>query len=130
MILLILDQPTQVYYPVERDAGGSLDVLEDADCAAVKRLFRWLADRVEELSGSLQVVVMDQAELGEPWFDAAVVERWRDGDALIPGDWIVADRPGCGAGDAATGSPRLRATAFSNHEDSGPVRFHPPAFGT
>jgi hypothetical protein len=37
---------------------------------------------------------MDHAELGEPWFDATEVQRWMDGNALIPGDWIVADRPG------------------------------------
>lgn len=90
---LILDQPTQVYYPVERDAGGSLDVLEDADRAAVKRLFRWLADRVEELKGSLQVIVTDHAEVGESWFDAAVVERWRDGNALVPQEWITNRQP-------------------------------------
>jgi hypothetical protein len=42
---LILDQPTQVYYPAERDAGGSLDVLKDADRGGVVRIFRWLKAR-------------------------------------------------------------------------------------
>ncbi|MBX9582549.1 MAG: DUF3732 domain-containing protein, partial [Gemmataceae bacterium] len=84
---LILDQPTQVYYPADRDAAGSLAVLDDADRGWVVRLFRWVHDRVAELKGQLQVIVTDHAVVGEPWFAEAVVERWRDGNALVPREW-------------------------------------------
>jgi hypothetical protein len=84
---VILDQPTQVYYPADRDATGSLAVLGDADRDWVVRLFRWVHDRVAELKGQLQVIVTDHAVVGEPWFAEAIVERWRDGTALVPADW-------------------------------------------
>jgi hypothetical protein len=84
---LILDQPTQVYYPSDKDAEGSLNVLGDSDRAWVIRLFRWINERLAELKGGLQVIVTDHAEVDEPWFGEAVVERWRNGKALVPADW-------------------------------------------
>lgn len=84
---LILDQPTQVYYPRDQDAGGSLAVLSDTDREWVIRLFEWLNARVAELDGQFQVIVTDHAEVDAPWFAETVVERWRGGAALVPGDW-------------------------------------------
>jgi hypothetical protein len=84
---LILDQPTQVYYPTDKDAEGSLSVLGDSDRAWVVRLFDWINQRVAELQGRLQVIVTDHAEVDEPWFGQAVVERWRSGKALVPVGW-------------------------------------------
>jgi hypothetical protein len=84
---LVLDQPTQVYYPRDQDAGGSLAVLNDTDREWVVKMFEWLRDRVAELGGALQVIVTDHVEIDAPWFASAIVERWRDGDALVPGDW-------------------------------------------
>jgi hypothetical protein len=90
---LILDQPTQVYYPSERDESGSLDNLKDTDRDGVIRIFRWLRDRVSEMGGSFQVIVTDHAEVKDDWFKDAVVERWRGGKALVPQSWS-ADRAG------------------------------------
>lgn len=84
---LILDQPTQVYYPRDQDAGGSLAVLNDTDREWVVKMFEWLRDRVAELRGQLQVIVTDHVEIDAPWFAAAIAERWRDGAALVPADW-------------------------------------------
>ncbi len=84
---LMLDQPSQVYYPTDKDAEGSLAVLGDSDRDWVIRLFRWINDRVGELRGGLQVIVTDHAEVAEPWFARSVVERWRSGKALVPSDW-------------------------------------------
>lgn len=84
---LILDQPTQVYYPRDQDAGGSLAVLNDTDRTWVIKLFEWLNARVAELDGQLQVIVTDHAEVDASWFADTVVERWRDGAALVPADW-------------------------------------------
>lgn len=86
---LMLDQPTQVYYPTEQDAEGSLEGLGDSDRRWVVRLFKWINERVVELKGGLQVIVTDHAEVCEPWFGEAVVERWRHGDALVPTTWPV-----------------------------------------
>src|SRR5262249_19832921 len=84
---LILDQPTQVYYPKERDAGGSLEGLKDTDRDGVIRIFRWLKMRVEEMKGHFQVIVTDHAEVKEVWFADVIVERWRGGKALVPQSW-------------------------------------------
>jgi hypothetical protein len=85
---IIFDQPSQAHYPPERDAEGSLDGLRDEDQQAVLKLFQLLADAARELAPHLQIIVLDHADLKRPWFDEAVVERWRDGRKLIPESWI------------------------------------------
>jgi hypothetical protein len=88
---LILDQPTQVYYPPERDAEGSLSGLRDEDQEAVRRIYDVLMDFAESLAPHLQVIVTDHADLGGNRFRAAVVERWRGDQKLVPPDWPVAE---------------------------------------
>jgi hypothetical protein len=84
---IIFDQPSQAHYPPERDAEGSLDVLEDEDKTAVFQLFRLVSTAASDLSPQLQIIVIDHADLKEEWFEAAVVERWRGGRKLIPEEW-------------------------------------------
>lgn len=86
--LLIFDQPTQVYYPPERVLDRSVDDLDDEDQREVKRLFRLIFDVTEQLSPNLQVIITDHADLDEPWFQEAVVARWRGGEKLVPESWI------------------------------------------
>jgi hypothetical protein len=88
---LFLDQPSQVYFPAEQDVGGSMAVLEDEDRLAVLRIFELIRDVVEALDGGFQVIVTEHADPTEDWFQAAVVERWRNGAALIPLDWLNGD---------------------------------------
>ncbi len=88
---LFLDQPSQVYFPAERDVGGSMAVLEDEDRIAVLRIFELIRDVVEALDGGFQVIVTEHADPTEDWYQAAVVERWRNGEALIPSDWVNGD---------------------------------------
>ena len=45
--------------------------------------------RVEEL-------VLDHADFSDEWFQNSVVERWRNGEALIPSRLAHAGRLGCG----------------------------------
>jgi hypothetical protein len=87
---LFLDQPTQVYYPADRDAEGRLDVLKDEDRAAVRRMFALLFGAVKALAPELQVIVTDHADLNDDDFQNAIVERWRGGDKLIPASWLKA----------------------------------------
>ncbi|MDQ3766912.1 MAG: DUF3732 domain-containing protein, partial [Actinomycetota bacterium] len=86
---LILDQPTQVFYPDERDEepDRSIADLDDDDREEVRRLFGVIFEAVSRSDGRMQVIVTDHADLPERWFRDAVVERWRGGDALVPNDW-------------------------------------------
>ncbi|KUL22839.1 DUF3732 domain-containing protein [Actinoplanes awajinensis] len=85
--LLMLDQPTQAYYPseVEQRQGTPSD---NDDRAAVRRLFELMRDVATELAPELQIIVSDHADLPERWFQEAVRHNWRRGDALIPQEWI------------------------------------------
>ena len=86
---LILDQPSQAYYPPEQDSEGSLDRLANEDQMAVQRLFCLISRAAEDLAPNLQIIVMDHADLKLDWFEEAVVERWRRGQKLIPQSWMV-----------------------------------------
>lgn len=83
---LFLDQPSQVYFPPERDIDGSMAMVGEDDRQAVSRMFRFVFDVVEKLSPGFQVIITEHADINEDWYQAAVVERWR-GTALIPNDW-------------------------------------------
>lgn len=86
---LILDQPTQVFYPDERDAEPerSVDELDDDDREEVRKLFEVIFETARKANGEMQVIITDHADLPEAWFQDAVIERWRGGKALVPGDW-------------------------------------------
>jgi len=98
---LFLDQPSQAYFPAERDVDGSMAVLDDEDRIAVIRIFELIRDVVAELSPGLQVIVTEHADVTEDWYQAAVIERWRGGAALIPAEWT---RDQSGDGSDAEGS--------------------------
>lgn len=83
---LFLDQPSQVYFPPERDIDGSMAMVGEDDRQAVSRMFRFVFDVVEKLSPGFQVIITEHADINEAWYQDAVVERWR-GTALIPNDW-------------------------------------------
>ena len=83
---LMLDQPTQVYYPSDA-SDHSTEELTDKDRESVRRLFRLIFDVVDELSPNLQVILTDHADLAVGWFQDAVVEKWRGGNRLVPGSW-------------------------------------------
>jgi hypothetical protein len=86
---LMLDQPTQVYYPPERDTNGSLDDLRDEDQRAVRRIFRVLNEFANTFAPRFQLIVTDHADLNDLDFRNAVIERWRGHSKLIPEDWTA-----------------------------------------
>ncbi len=105
--LLMLDQPTQVYFPSEPSSDRSLEELADDDRAAVKRLFQYIFDVTGALSPKLQVIITDHADLNEEWFQAAVKERWRAGVRLVPASWyeaLPAEPPPSSTGDEESNS--------------------------
>ncbi|MEU3628899.1 DUF3732 domain-containing protein [Amycolatopsis coloradensis] len=85
--LLMLDQPTQVWYRSEVDQRAGTPG-RDSDREAVNRLFRLIYDVVAELAPHMQVIVCDHANLPDEWFQNSVVHNWRGGDKLIPQEWI------------------------------------------
>jgi hypothetical protein len=85
--ILMLDQPSQAYYPPERDIG-ELDV-HDEDQIAVTRLYELLLDYCTTTETPMQIIVMDHVELLEDWFRGAIRERWRDGIKLVPVSWLT-----------------------------------------
>jgi hypothetical protein len=85
--LLMLDQPTQVWYRSEMDQNTGMPG-QDADREAVSRLFRLIYDVVAELAPHMQMIVCDHANLPEDWFQDSVEHNWRGGEKLIPQEWI------------------------------------------
>jgi len=89
---LLIDQPTQVYFPSEtvyKAADGSVETTEtDADLEAVRRLFELLRRFTEIDAPGFQIIVTEHATLRDDWFQAALVERpWTKPPALVPDDW-------------------------------------------
>lgn len=89
---LLIDQPTQVYFPSEavyKAADGSVETTEaDADLEAVRRLFKLLLRFTEEHAPGFQLIVTEHANLRDEWFQTALVERpWTKPPALVPEDW-------------------------------------------
>jgi len=89
---LMIDQPTQVYFPSEqvyKDADGSVQRTEaDADLNAVRRLFELLLKFTQKDVPGFQLIVTEHANLREQWFQDALVEQpWTKPPALVPQDW-------------------------------------------
>lgn len=84
---LILDQPTQAYFPPDIPPGVELPA-RDSDREAVARMFEMLRDVAADLAPAFQILVLDHLKLDEDWFSQSVVEEWRGGLKLIPASWI------------------------------------------
>lgn len=89
--LLVLDQPSQVYFPrtlAKEAKEGDDPTLDDEDVAAVRKVFETLAAATKASKG-FQILVLDHAGAGV-WgdIDVHVVEEWRDGRALVPLGWL------------------------------------------
>ncbi len=89
---LLIDQPTQVYFPSEqsyKDADGSVHKTEaDADLNAVRRLFELLLKFTQDEVPGFQLIVTEHANLRDQWFQEALVEQpWTKPPALVPEDW-------------------------------------------
>ncbi len=92
---LILDQPTQVYFPSlvkYRAMQGKTDELKtaDADIVAVERMFDLLFNICKQLSPHFQIIILEHANLDQTKFQNALVEEpWTEGRALIPESWLA-----------------------------------------
>lgn len=85
---LVLDQPSQAFFPRDREAGGELSELSDTDRENTRHLYEMLYRVVGQMSGGLQVIALDHADFEDEWFADSVIQRWRNGQALIPPSWL------------------------------------------
>lgn len=89
---LLIDQPTQVYFPSEKvykEADGTVQKTEtDADLAAVRRLFELLLNFTKEEVPGFQLIVTEHANLRDQWFQDCLVEQpWTKPPSLVPESW-------------------------------------------
>jgi hypothetical protein len=84
---VFFDQPSQVYFPADKDVDGSMGLVPDEDRQRVRQMFQLIFRAVEEVSPGLQVILIEHADLKEDWFSGSIVERWRAGKKLVPDDW-------------------------------------------
>jgi hypothetical protein len=89
---LMLDQPTQAFYPPEADRATLTDVdtgeLSDDDRVSVEAMFALMHRFVTDLAPGMQIIVMDHANLPDKWFQDSILEVWRNGRKLVPADWV------------------------------------------
>jgi len=94
---LMVDQPSQVYFPEgwpgDPGAPQAADAVSQAehsdDIQGVHKFFETVSAAVKRMSGRLQIIVIDHADQ-ITWKGLQGINRvgrWRDGDALIPKDW-------------------------------------------
>lgn len=86
---LFLDQPSQVYYPAEKidEMKGDVSKIPDKDRQSVHRLYKFIFTFAKLIGDDFQILVTDHAKLTDKEFEKALVEEWRDGNALIPSKW-------------------------------------------
>ncbi|HEX8550180.1 MAG TPA: DUF3732 domain-containing protein [Abditibacteriaceae bacterium] len=91
---LFLDQPTQVFYPPDKqelddNLSDPLEGIEDEDREKVSLIFNLIFDVVESMSPEFQVIITDHADItADSRFQSCVVARWRGGEKLVPQDWL------------------------------------------
>jgi hypothetical protein len=86
---LILDQPSQAYYPPDKDAELKGKLATSSDETAVKQIYDFILLVTKELSPHFQVIITDHAKLNYPEFTESIIEEWRNGNKLIPVSWIT-----------------------------------------
>lgn len=95
---LVIDQPTQVYFPARNDTYDRL-VSDQAtsgapttsgDIPKARRIFETLSAGLKRMQGRLQIIVTEHAdELTWGGVENVVeVENWRGDQYLIPQDWL------------------------------------------
>jgi len=90
---LLLDQPSQVYFPPEKDLDETGAVKNDDDRRALLRMFAVVFEVVKALTPEFQVIITEHADLADSDYQRSVVERWRGGLKLVPDDWASVSEP-------------------------------------
>nr|WP_315428408.1 DUF3732 domain-containing protein [uncultured Albidiferax sp.] len=91
---MVLDQPSQVYFPkrvvTRPDEAVEEPLFRDEDIDAVRKAFEVMGQVVLKAEGKLQLIVLDHASR-DVWGDIPGVvglREWRDGVKLVPMKWL------------------------------------------
>lgn len=85
---VVIDQPSQAFFPMEHAGGVDFDELSDNDREHTRKLYKLMYDVTQRLDGKLQVIAFDHADFPDQWFQDSIIESWREGNALIPRSWL------------------------------------------
>ncbi|MET8921004.1 DUF3732 domain-containing protein [Streptomyces sp. NPDC004623] len=88
--MLLLDQITAPFYPSDlaKDSGNPARIQSDTDRTMVHAMFELMHEWVNDLAPAFQLIVSDHANLPDQWYQDCVRYNWRNGNALIPQEWI------------------------------------------
>jgi hypothetical protein len=97
---IVFDQPSQVYFPeqwpedeenVDDELIKKNFAIRSDDIERVEKIFIALSYHLKIMSNPTQIIVIEHAD-EITWInvknDIHLVERWRDGEALIPEEWL------------------------------------------
>lgn len=92
---LLIDQPSQVYFPSEvpyKKMSGSTEETEKtfriSDMEKARNMFKILYDFTQQEVPGFQLIITEHANLKDEWFKRALIEfPWTKPPALIPDDW-------------------------------------------
>ncbi|MCA3248714.1 MAG: DUF3732 domain-containing protein, partial [Azospirillum sp.] len=92
--IVVLDQPSQVYFPhgFTADHVSETGRTRDQDVEAVRAVFKTLGAEVVRAKGNLQVIVLDHAGK-DVWGEipgVTLTEDWHGEGALVPRSWLNA----------------------------------------
>ena len=92
---LMLDQPSQVYFPRKLAGTKKKDELDpklaDEDREKVKTIFAQLGMVADNSQGKLQIIVVDHADQ-DIWGKLKGIHRvddWRGTNKLVPEEWLL-----------------------------------------
>lgn len=90
---LILDQPSQVYFPeylsYEKIRENYTLYKDNNDIQEVTAVFKFLIDFTKTQVKDFQIIILEHAYIDEQWFTDLLVEKqWVNEKALIPESWI------------------------------------------
>lgn len=90
---IVFDQPSQVYFPqtpsIKEEKTTEVH-WDDEDIVAVRKIFQAVSNETVLADGKLQIILLDHAD-EQVWGDmpnTVLVENWREGDKLVPAEWI------------------------------------------
>lgn len=87
---VILDQPSQVYFPQRANSENDTVTIKDEDKEAVKKIFTCMDAFLKRTKGAVQIIVTEHAD-DDIWggIDSVhLVERWRGENKLVPQEWL------------------------------------------
>lgn len=90
---LVIDQPSQVYFPQRSGMEADNEKENDEDKAAVRKIFLAMSQFLKKSNINLQIIVTEHADksIWQGIDNVIEIERWRNGNSLVPLDWLEKD---------------------------------------